>query len=119
MSDTFSIGYRPYEMSHTVINDRTGFAVSVHDTRSAALAARAAQSVTGTDPLFPSFAHDPEIDHGFDDDMFDGDDDPDEGCSNKGGHEFVCSGTAYGGDDESYHGEGRCYCQWCGADGDA
>ena len=35
------------------------------------------------------------------------------------GHEFVCTGTAYGGDDESYHGEGRSYCIHCGADGDA
>ena len=35
------------------------------------------------------------------------------------GHEFVCTGTAYGGDDESYFGEGRCYCIHCGADGDA
>ncbi len=34
-------------------------------------------------------------------------------------HEFVCTGTTYGGDDESYHGEGRCYCIHCGADGDA
>lgn len=35
------------------------------------------------------------------------------------GHEFVCTGTAYGGDDASFHGEGRCYCIHCGADGDA
>jgi hypothetical protein len=55
------------------------------------------------------------VDH--DDDMFD--DEPDDGCTNPGGHEFVCSGTQYGGDDESYHGEGRCYCVHCGADGDA
>ena len=40
-------------------------------------------------------------------------------CTNPEGHSFVCSGTAYGGDDESYRGEGRCYCEWCGADGDA
>jgi hypothetical protein len=40
-------------------------------------------------------------------------------CTHPGGHEWACSGTAYGGDDESYHGEGRCYCIWCGADGDA
>lgn len=39
-------------------------------------------------------------------------------CTNPGGHVFVCSGTAYGGDDDSYHGEGRCYCIYCGADGD-
>jgi hypothetical protein len=35
------------------------------------------------------------------------------------GHEFEFTGTAYGGDDESYHGEGRVYCTHCGADGDA
>lgn len=46
-------------------------------------------------------------------------DDPDEGCNNPGGHEWAYTGTAYGGDDESYHGEGRCYCVHCGADGDA
>jgi hypothetical protein len=47
------------------------------------------------------------------------DDDPNERCTNAGGHEFECTGTQYGGDDESYHGEGRCYCIHCGADGDA
>lgn len=35
------------------------------------------------------------------------------------GHEWVYTGSAYGGDDESYHGEGRVYCSHCGADGDA
>lgn len=50
------------------------------------------------------------------DDDEDGADAP---CTNPGGHDFQCSGTAYGGDDESYHGEGRSYCIWCGADGDA
>ena len=34
-------------------------------------------------------------------------------------HEWAYTGTAYGGDDESYMGEGRCYCIHCGADGDA
>ena len=34
-------------------------------------------------------------------------------------HDWSYSGTAYGGDDESYHGEGRCLCSLCGADGDA
>lgn len=34
-------------------------------------------------------------------------------------HEFVYTGTAYGGDDDSYMGEGRCYCAKCGLDGDA
>ena len=33
-------------------------------------------------------------------------------------HEWAYSGTNYGGDDESFHGEGRCYCLLCGADGD-
>lgn len=33
-------------------------------------------------------------------------------------HEWVYTGTAYGGDDDSHHGEGRCYCAKCGADGD-
>lgn len=48
--------------------------------------------------------------------MFDDEDDDD--CCNPEGHSWVCSGTAYGGDDESYFGEGRCYCEFCGADGD-
>lgn len=42
-----------------------------------------------------------------------------ERCDNPGGHEWVCTGTQYGGDDERWHGEGRCYCIHCGADGDA
>lgn len=44
--------------------------------------------------------------------------DPD-ACSNPGGHEFVSTGTADGGDDERWMGEGRCFCIHCGADGDA
>jgi len=40
-------------------------------------------------------------------------------CTSPHGHEFVCTGTAYGGDDERYMGEGRSYCMHCGADGDA
>lgn len=47
------------------------------------------------------------------------DEDTSDGCTNPGGHEFAYTGTAYGGDDPSYHGEGRCYCIHCGADGDA
>lgn len=35
------------------------------------------------------------------------------------GGAWVCTGTAYGGDDERYCGEGRIYCDTCGADGDA
>jgi hypothetical protein len=45
------------------------------------------------------------------------DDDPD-ACTDPGGHSWVYTGTAYGGDDPSYLGEGRCYCEHCGADGD-
>lgn len=33
-------------------------------------------------------------------------------------HEWTFTGTAYGGDDERWSGEGRCYCVHCGADGD-
>lgn len=46
-------------------------------------------------------------------------DDGEPRCTNAAGHEWACSGTQYGGDDESFNGEGRCYCVWCGADGDA
>jgi hypothetical protein len=53
------------------------------------------------------------------DDDFDDDDSYPPPCTNPAGHEFECTGVAYGGDDERYHGEGRCYCIWCGADGDA
>ena len=34
-------------------------------------------------------------------------------------HEWIYTGTAYGGDDPSYRGEGRCICRLCGMDGDA
>lgn len=40
-------------------------------------------------------------------------------CTGPRGHEWAYSGTQYGGDDSSYHGEGRCYCIYCGTDGDA
>lgn len=46
-------------------------------------------------------------------------DGPSDRCTNPKGHEWAYTGTAYGGDDERWHGEGRCYCVWCGADGDA
>lgn len=46
------------------------------------------------------------------------DDDGEPRCTNPAGHEWECTGTAYGGDDESYFGEGRSYCIWCGMDGD-
>lgn len=53
----------------------------------------------------------------------DDEDEPDDSyppaCTNPGGHEFECTGTQYGGDDERWHGEGRCLCVHCGADGDA
>lgn len=35
------------------------------------------------------------------------------------GHRWAYTGSAYGGDDDRWHGEGRCYCVNCGADGDA
>lgn len=34
-------------------------------------------------------------------------------------HAWSYTGTEYGGDDESYRGEGRCYCRLCGMEGDA
>jgi hypothetical protein len=34
-------------------------------------------------------------------------------------HEWSYDGTAYGGDNPAYHGEGRVRCNKCGADGDA
>lgn len=40
-------------------------------------------------------------------------------CGTEGGHARHITGAAYGGDDDSYHGEGRAYCCLCGADGDA
>lgn len=40
-------------------------------------------------------------------------------CTDPGGHRWAYTGTQYGGDDERWHGEGRCYCAHCGADGDA
>jgi hypothetical protein len=41
--------------------------------------------------------------------------DPQDSCE----HDWNHTGTAYGGDDESYRGEGRVICRKCGADGDA
>lgn len=46
------------------------------------------------------------------------DDDPAATCPGPQGHEWVYTGTQYGGDDERWNGEGRCYCLHCGADGD-
>lgn len=40
-------------------------------------------------------------------------------CETERGHSWSYTGTAYGGDDERYSGEGCCYCRFCGADGDA
>jgi hypothetical protein len=34
-------------------------------------------------------------------------------------HEWAYTGTAYGGDDDRWMGEGRAYCINCGANGDA
>lgn len=47
------------------------------------------------------------------------DDDPAATCPGPRGHEWAYTGTLYGGDDERWGGEGRCYCVHCGADGDA
>lgn len=44
-----------------------------------------------------------------DDDVMFEDEEP--RCTNPGGHSFVIEDTD--------HGEGRSYCEWCGADGDA
>jgi len=40
-------------------------------------------------------------------------------CAHTTGHFWSHTGTAYGGDDDGYHGEGRAYCSSCGADGDS
>lgn len=40
-------------------------------------------------------------------------------CETRTGHRWSHTGTAYGGDDDSFRGEGRVYCLHCGADGDA
>lgn len=34
-------------------------------------------------------------------------------------HDWSCTGSAYGGDDDRWCGEGRMLCSKCGADGDA
>jgi hypothetical protein len=49
----------------------------------------------------------------------DGDDSYPPACSDPGGHKFEGTGTAYGGVDERWQGEGRMLCIHCGADGDA
>jgi hypothetical protein len=40
-------------------------------------------------------------------------------CARTRRHRWLCSGTAYGGDDPRWMGEGRMLCAYCGADGDA
>jgi len=45
--------------------------------------------------------------------------DPNDLCTSRHGHDWVCTGTSYGGDDERFHGDGVSYCTICGADGDA
>ena len=57
----------------------------------------------------------PSLDTSFHDHEMDVDDDA---CTDPKGHRWVYTGTAYGGDDERWHGEGRCYCEHCGLDGD-
>jgi hypothetical protein len=54
-----------------------------------------------------------------DDDDDDDDDGPPDRCTSPTGHQWSYSGTAYGGDDARYHGEGVVRCIHCGADGDA
>lgn len=39
-------------------------------------------------------------------------------CTHPNGHDWECTGSAYGGDDDRWHGEGRMLCVHCGADGD-
>jgi len=51
-------------------------------------------------------------------DLPDEEEDPD-ACTDPNGHSWAYTGTAYGGDDERWHGEGRCYCRHCGMDGDS
>jgi hypothetical protein len=46
-------------------------------------------------------------------------DEPEDSCTNTSGHSWIYTGTSYGGDDNRWNGEGRCYCAHCGADGDA
>lgn len=41
-------------------------------------------------------------------------DEPGSDCA----HEWSYTGSAYGGDDPRWFGEGRCFCIHCGADGD-
>lgn len=74
-----------------------------------------------TDADIDRAANGPEDPEAYGDDLPEEEEEPDypPPCTNPGGHEWVYTGTQYGGDDESYFGEGRCYCQWCGADGDA
>jgi hypothetical protein len=40
-------------------------------------------------------------------------------CEATTGHRWSHTGTAFGGEDETFRGEGRVYCLHCGADGDA
>lgn len=40
-------------------------------------------------------------------------------CETEVGHHWQNTGSSYCGDDDSFGGEGRCYCCRCGADGDA
>ncbi len=55
----------------------------------------------------------------MEDDRIEYDEDGQPLCPNPKGHEWEYTGTAYGGDDERWCGEGRVYCIHCGADGDA
>jgi hypothetical protein len=66
--------------------------------------------VLGDEPIDEAF-HARECRGGIDED----EQDPQDSCA----HDWNHTGTAYGGDDESYRGEGRVICRKCGADGDA
>lgn len=60
------------------------------------------------------------IDQHLDDALLEEDDDIHPGIRESGcPHKWAYTGTAYGGDDSRWSGEGRCYCIYCGADGDA
>jgi hypothetical protein len=62
---------------------------------------------------YPGYSS-PALDTSFHDHEMDVDDDDE--CTDPRGHHWVIEGAA---DDYPGAGEGRCYCEHCGADGDA
>lgn len=66
-------------------------------------------------PFLRELPPEPEITGVWIDEAADFGDPNDSTCA----HEWEYTGTAYGGDDPRWHGEGRCICRKCGADGDA